>query len=160
MTGERHSLYNGLRADCWLRHPPHHRPPSRRAAGPRGILPALGAWPVVLAATEFTGFKLVQFAGRLQLLDLAPGVSGALLTFRLLILGVAVAATWLSVLAPGHRWHFGYRLSGWYIVVLAAVALALGLAKSGIEVPPLGFALWFAGAAFFLVAEFGRSKPP
>ena len=136
---------------------------ARLLAGPLALVGFFLPWahgPGVLAATEFSGFKLVQFAVRLQLLDLAPGISGALLTFRLLILGVAVAATWLSVLAPGHRWHFAYRLSGWYIVVLAAVALALGLAKSGIEVPPLGFALWFAGAAFFLVAEFGRSKPP
>ncbi len=114
--------------------------------------------PRVLAATEFSGFKLVQFAGRLRVLDLAPAVDGAVLSIRVLILGVAIAATWLTLLAPRHRWHFGYRLSGLYIVATAAIALVIGLLKSGIEAPPLGFALWCTGAALFLVAEYGAAR--
>lgn len=133
----------------------------RVAAGPLVFVGFFLPWakgPGVFAATDFTGFKLVQFAGRLQLLDLPAAVGGTLLAIRLLILLVAVAAVWLTILAPAHRWHAIYWLSGWYISGFAAIALVIGIAKSGISFPPAGFALWLLGSLAFLVNEWPRPR--
>ncbi len=139
----------------------HARALARVAAGPLVFVGFFLPWakgPGLLAATDFTGFKLVQFAGRLQLLELPVVVGSSLLGIRLLILMVAVAAAWLTVLAPLHRWHTAYWLSGWYLTVLAGLAVAIGLAKSGVTVPPAGLALWLLGVLAFLANEFPR--PP
>ena len=70
---------------------------------------------------------------------------------RLAILGVAIAGAWQLLLAPVHRMHFGYRLSGWYLVAVAGFCGAIGLARSGLEVPPAGLmCLAFAAACFLL----------
>lgn len=133
----------------------------RVAAGPLVFVGFFLPWakgPGLFAATDFTGFKLVQFAGRLQLLDLPVAMGGSLLAVRLLILLVAVAAVWLTLLAPAHRWHAVYWLSGWYITGLAALALVIGITRSGITFPPTGFALWLLGALAFLVNEFPRQR--
>lgn len=115
--------------------------------------------PGPFAATDFTGFTLVGFAGRLQALDLSIAADGTLWGVRLAILGVAVAATWQTLLAPAHRWHFAYSLSGWYIVASAAAMLGLGLLRTGIVLPPVGFALTVFGAVLFLAAWLATASP-
>ena len=80
-------------------------------AGPSALAGFFLPWAHVhgpLAATRFSGFTLVGFAGRLQLLDLSPSQSAALVVARCCVLGVAVAATWQTLLAPAHRWHPAY----------------------------------------------------
>lgn len=132
----------------------------RTAAGPLALTGFFLPWahgPGLLAATEFTGFTLVGFAGRLQALELPLLASGTLLFVRLLILGIAIAALWLTLLAPRHTWHLAYSASGWYLATTAALALLLGLLKSGPTIPPLGLAFWFLGALAFLLS---RRRPP
>ncbi|MBI5948990.1 MAG: hypothetical protein HY875_12700 [Chloroflexi bacterium] len=132
---------------------------ARICAGPLALAGFFLPWaqgPGPLAATSFSGFGLVGFAGRLQALDLAPAQSGALLAARLLVLGVAVAAAWQCALAPAHRWHPVYAISGWYVAGFAALAIALGASRSGLTVPPVGLALLVAGGALFAAAELGR----
>jgi hypothetical protein len=134
---------------------------ARVSAGPLVLsgffLPwAHGAGP--LAATVFTGFTLIGFAGRLVLLDLTPGQSVAVWAVRLLVLGVAVAAAWQTLLAPAHRWHPAYAWSGWYLVAGIVIALSAGVYRSGIVLPTSGLLLWLTGAGLFVVAEFFRRR--
>lgn len=126
----------------------------RLGAGPLALAGFFLPWsagPGPFAAYDFTGFTLVGFAGRLQALDLSLAAGTMLWAIRLLILGVAITGAWQTVLAPAHRGHFGYPLSGWYLVGAALVLLAIGLARSGLTVPPLGFAMVVAGALCFAV---------
>jgi hypothetical protein len=109
--------------------------------------------PSVLAQESYSGFELVGFAGRLQALDLGFSASAALWSVRLLILGVAIAAAWHTVLAPAARWHFVYPLSGWYLGIAGGVAAGIGIWRAGIEQPPLGLGLWLAGGALFVACE-------
>ena len=137
---------------------------ARICAGPLAFAGFFLPWaqgPGPLAATSFSGFGLVGFAGRLQALDLAPAASWSLLVVRLLVLGVAVAAAWQCALAPAHRWHPVYAMSGWYVVAFAALTAAIGVWRGGLAVPPPGLALVIAGAAFFALTELGRllSRP-
>ncbi|MEO6396934.1 MAG: hypothetical protein ABIP13_00550 [Tepidiformaceae bacterium] len=128
----------------------------RIAVGPLAVAGFFLPWahgPGVLAANQFTGFTLVGFAGRLQQLDLSLTVGGGLWTARLAILGVVIAGSWQTLLAPMHSWHPGYPASGWYLVVFSVLAAAIGVAKSGLTLPPLGLASVFASAAFFLIAS-------
>ena len=125
----------------------------RLAAGPLALAGFFLPWahgPGPFAATEFTGFTLVGFAGRLQALDLSLAQGGMLWAARLVILGVAVSAAWQTLLAPVHRWHFAYAPSGWYLVGAAALLAGVGLARSGVVLPPLGLALVVAGALCFV----------
>lgn len=112
-----------------------------------------------LASTDFTGFRLFGFAGRLQALDLTPAQDGVLWLFRLLILGVAIAALWHTLLAPAHRRHRAYALSGWYLAAFGAVAALLGLLRAGVTTPPLGLALLVVSATLFAALELTRSRP-
>ncbi len=127
----------------------------RLGAGPLAFVGFFLPWatgPGPFAATDFTGFTLVGFAGRLQALDLSVTAGATLWAIRLAILGVAIAGTWQTVLAPKHRGHFGYPVSGWYLVAAAASLLAIGLARRGMAMPPLGFALIVAAGLCFLVS--------
>ncbi|MEP6870857.1 MAG: hypothetical protein ABI939_03305 [Anaerolineaceae bacterium] len=123
------------------------------AVGPLALAGFFLPWahgPGILAANEFTGFTLVGFAGRLQQLNLSLTVGTGLWIVRLAILCVAVAGAWQTLLAPLHRWHLGYALSGWYLVVFAAAATVVGVAKSGLVVPPFGLALVITAGVIFL----------
>ncbi|MGK2965656.1 MAG: hypothetical protein ACSLFM_08605 [Tepidiformaceae bacterium] len=129
---------------------------ARLAAGPLAFVGFFLPWATgtgPFAANDFSGYALVTFSGRLRALELDPGPTALLWAIHLAILGVAVAAAWLTMLAPFHRNHAVYRLSGWYVATLLAVALAIGLTRDGIVVPPLGLALWIAGAALFTAAQ-------
>ena len=133
----------------------------RLAAGPLALAGFFLPWahgPGAFAATEFTGFTLVGFAGRLQALDLSVLQGGVLWAARLVILGVAIAGTWQTLLAPGHRTHFAYPVSGWYLAVAAGVLSFAGLARSGLELPPLGLALVVAGGVCFLASTIGARE--
>ncbi|MGH2609332.1 MAG: hypothetical protein ACRDHF_09620 [Tepidiformaceae bacterium] len=129
---------------------------ARMAAGPLVVAGFFLPWaqgPSVLASETYSGFELVGFAGRLQALDLGLTESAALWSVRLLILGVAIAAAWHTVLAPAARWHFGYPLSGWYLGITGGIAAGLGIWRAGIVAPPLGLAMWLAGGALFVGCE-------
>lgn len=128
----------------------------RFGAGPAALLGFFLPWaegPGPYAATEFTGFTLVGFAGRLQALEFSPAVGAMLWAVRLAILGVAIAGVWQLVLSPYPKLHRGYGVSGWYLVGAAAAMLAIGFASAGLTAPPLGFALVVLGAVLFLVAR-------
>lgn len=135
---------------------------ARLGAGPLALAGFFLPWahgPGPFAANEFTGFTLVGFAGRLQALDLSLAQGGALWAVRLAILGVAVAATWQTLLAPRHRAHFGYPVSGWYLAVMAGLCAAVGVYRAGFEVPPAGLALVAAGGMLFVLARFLSTAP-
>jgi hypothetical protein len=128
----------------------------RCMAGPLVLIGFFLPWahgPGVLAAAQFSGYELVGFTGRLQLLDLPLMAGAALVLARMLILCVAVAATWQALLAPFGRRHLLYTVSGWYLGAFALVALAIGVWKSGITVPPSGLALLASGAIAFIAAR-------
>lgn len=129
---------------------------ARVAVGPLALAGFFLPWaqgPGVLAANQFTGFTLVGFAGRLQQLDLSLTVGGGLWLARLAILGVAIAGAWQTVLAPLHRWHPGYVISGWYLVAFGVVAGAIGVAKSGVVAPPPGLGMVLAAALLFVTTR-------
>ncbi len=138
---------------------------ARLVAGPLVLAGFFLPWaegPGILAATEFTGFKLVSFTGRLEQLDLSLLQSGGLWLVRLILLGVVVAAVWHSLLAAVHRRHRFYGLSGWYLVTVMTLALGLGLARYGLVLPPAGLALCGGGALLFALCELGefvRQRP-
>lgn len=129
---------------------------ARLTAGPLAFAGFFLPWaegPGPFAATDFSGYSLVAFSGRLRALELDPGPAITLGAIHVAILGVAVAGAWLTMLAPFHRKHPVYRLSGWYISAILAVALAIGLMRDGVVLPPPGLALWIGGAACFIAAE-------
>lgn len=127
----------------------------RLMVGPLALAGFFLPWatgPGPFAATEFTGFTLVGFAGRLQALNLSGAQGGFLWAIRLAILAVAIAAVWQLILAPRHRHHFGYPLSGWYLASAGAFCVAIGLARSGLAVPPTGLACLMGASLSFVVA--------
>lgn len=134
---------------------------ARLAVGPLALVAFFLPWahgPGPLAATEFTGYRLVGYAGRLQALDFSLSQGAALWSARLVILAVAVAATWQTLLAPRHRSNPFYPISGWYLVALAAAALGIGVARAGVVVPPPGLLLLGLAGALFTAAEFTRAR--
>lgn len=129
---------------------------SRLAVGPIALVAFFLPWahgPGPLAATEFTGYRLVGYAGRLQALEVSVSQGAALWFVRMIILAVAVAATWQTLLAPRHRSNPVYPISGWYLVALAGVALSIGVARAGVVVPPPGLLLLGLAGALFTAAE-------
>lgn len=134
---------------------------ARLAVGPLALAAFFLPWahgPGPLAATEFTGYRLVGYAGRLQALDFSVSQGVALWSARLLILAVAVAATWQTLLAPRHRSNLVYPISGWYLVALAVAALGIGVLRAGVVVPPPGLMLLGLAAALFAAAELTRTR--
>ncbi len=133
----------------------------RLAVGPLALAGFFLPWahgPGVLAANQFTGYRLVGVAGRFQELDLGLAAENAIVLLRFAVLGVAIAAIWQSILAPRWRWHLGYLLSGWYLVAFAIVATAVGLGRVGLSIPPLGLILVIVAAAFFGTCELLRLR--
>lgn len=134
---------------------------ARLAVGPIAIAGFFLPWadgPGVFAGTQFTGFTLLGFAGRLHALDLSLAVGGGLWIARLAILGVLIAGAWQTLLAPMHRWHVGYSASGWYLAGFSAVACAAGLARSGVVLPPLGLGLVLGAAVLFLAGRWATPR--
>lgn len=140
------------------------RAPSRRLAGvilgvvsgPLALAGFFLPWakgPGVLAGSEFSGYGLVGFAGRLQQLDLTPAEGGLLAAGRLAILLVAVAAVWLALLSPWARRHPLRRAAGWYMVGFALIAAGIGLAAGGPGLPASGLGLVFVAALAFAAGE-------
>lgn len=131
----------------------------RLGVGPLAIAGFFLPWahgPGPFAANEFTGFTLVGFAGRLQALDLSLTQGGLLWAIRLAILGVAISGAWQLLLAPLHRAHLAYQLSGWYVVAAASLCLAIGVLRAGVVLPPAGLICLAAAAGLFLVARLRR----
>ena len=133
----------------------------RLAVGPIALVAFFLPWahgPGPLAATEFTGYRLVGYAGRLQALDLSLAQGAGLWVIRILILAVAVAAAWQTMLAPRHRAHPVYPLSGWFLVALSAACFAVGAARAGLVIPPLGLLLLGVAAVVFAAAELATAR--
>ncbi len=128
----------------------------RLGVGPLALASFFLPWahgPGPLAASEFTGYRLVGYAGRLQELDLSLGAGAALWAARLLVLAVVVAAAWQTMLAPWHRSHPAYPISGWYLVALGAVAIGIGISRVGVVIPPPGLLLLALAGGLFAAAE-------
>lgn len=134
----------------------------RFGVGPLALAGFFLPWasgPGALAGTEFSGFTLVGFAGRLQALDLSFAAGGTLWAIRIAILGVAVAGAWQTVLAPRHHGHFAYPVSGWYLVGFAAICIVIGLAREGLTAPPVGLACVVGAGLCFAFAWKNRRTP-
>ena len=134
----------------------------RLGVGPMAIAGFFLPWahgPGPFAANQFTGFTLVGFAGRLQALDLSLAQGGTLCAIRLAILGVVIAGAWQMLLAPAHRSHPAYPISGWYVVAAAGICLSIGVLRAGVSVPPAGLGLIAAAAVLFVAATLlGRAS--
>lgn len=127
----------------------------RLGVGPLAIAGFFLPWahgPGPFAANQFTGFTLVGFAGRLQALDLSLAQGGMLWAIRLAILGVVIAGAWQVLLAPAHRSHPAYPISGWYVVAAAGICVTIGVVRAGMSIPPAGLGLIAAAAVLFVVA--------
>ncbi len=127
------------------------------AAGPFALaaffLP-LAHGPSLLEPYRFSGLELTTLAGRLQTLDLTAPEAIALWVARLALIGIPIAGAWQTLLAPAHRWHPGYRASGWFLVAVAMLLLVAQFGRRGAESPPWGLALLAAGALVFLAVRF------
>ena len=133
---------------------------ARIASGPLALGGFFLPWthgPGVLSARTFSGYDLVGAADRLRQLELSPGQGVALVGVRLGILAIAIAATWLTLLAPWHSRHIAYIASGWYLAIAVLVALTIGIIRAGLVLPPAGLALWLLGAGLFIA---GVSRRP
>jgi hypothetical protein len=129
---------------------------ARLTAGPLALAGFFRPWwrgSGLLAGTGFSGYKLTGFTGSLQQLPLGTLQGGVLMVVRVLIVSVAVAALWHTLLAPVLRSHPVYVATGWYLAVLGAVTLAIVWNRSGVGVPPDGLLLWLGGAALFVACE-------
>lgn len=129
----------------------------RLASGPLTLaaffLPwASGAGP--LAATDFSGLRLVRFSESLAGLDLGAGASAAVWAVHIGLITVAIAATWQTLLAPARPRARLCVYSGWYsagaALVAGTAALAFGLDTH------VGLHLWAVGAGCFVISELGR----
>lgn len=126
----------------------------RLAAGPLALAGFLLPWthgPGVLAPEYYSGFDLVRLTGVLQQLDLPAAQSVTLIAVRVLLVGMPVAAVWLTLLAPAHRWHPVYPVAGAYLVLATAGLLIIALFRIGIAIPTPGLALLLASAAAIVV---------
>jgi hypothetical protein len=101
--------------------------------------------PGMLASVDFSGASLLAFGGRLQSLDLAPGSEAALWALRAAVVGVPLAATWLTLLTALRLHGALATWSGGYLAVVAAGLGALGLAGHR-----LGSGAWLIIAAALL----------
>lgn len=129
---------------------------ARAAVGPLAFVAFFSDWVEgsgALAGHAFSGFDLVAFTGRLQTLDLAPWESALLWAVRLGVLGVAIAAAWQCVLAPGLLRHPAYAVSGWYLAIAAVLVMIIGVARDGLALPPGGPLLALAAGAFVLASR-------
>jgi hypothetical protein len=129
---------------------------ARVAAGPLALAAFFLPWAHgsgLLAGYAFSGFDLVGFAGRVEQLDLGPFAGGGLWLLRALLLGVAVAAVWLTLLAPLAPRHPVHRFSGWYLALLGVALLAVEAVRGDLAPAPTGLVLWLAGVALFVLGE-------
>lgn len=135
---------------------------ARLSAGPLALAGFFLPWtegPGGLASVDFSGYGLARFSGRLMDLELGLTWTAALVAFRVLIVGVAVAATLQALLSPVFGWHRAHTISGWYLVVAAPAAFGLCLALSGGLVVGPGVMLLIAGALAFASGEvLGRPR--
>ena len=107
----------------------------------------------VLAGQSFSGLDLVRLGDVLPLLVEVPGGNPAVLVLRVAAVGVVVAAVWLTLLAPAHRWHVAYAASGWYLVATLLLLLWVHIDRQQAAWPPSGAMAWLAGVACFVASE-------
>lgn len=109
--------------------------------------------PGLLDDRSFSGFRLVSFTGQLEDAGLAPLPELAWLGVRALLVFVAIAAAWQTLLAPRFRWHAAYRLSGWFLVVSGVGAVTFCASQWGLGAPLAGLVLVLTGCALFALCE-------
>lgn len=137
---------------------------ARLAAGPLALAGFFLPWtegPGALASVNFSGYELAGYSGRLMALELGLTWTAALITFRALIVGVAVTAALNALLSPAFRWHPAHTISGWYLVVAAPASFVFCLALSGDLVVRPGVLLLIAGALAYASGEvLGQPRLP
>lgn len=139
---------------------PRLRVAARCLAGPLALAAFFLPWAEgkgALGGHTFSGYDLVRFTANLQGLALSWVEGGALWAVRIAIVLVPVAATWLTLLAPRATRHPLCRASLLYLVAFSVVAIAMGLARSGVTAPPAGLALLAVAAALASVSGLLRS---
>jgi hypothetical protein len=114
----------------------------------------------------YSGFELVGLTSVLQQLELPASGRVALHITRGLLLAVPVAAVWMTLLAPTHRWHWGYRLASVYLIVAGVGLAAFGLIRLGPSIPMPGIGLLLLASVAALSQHLGapvridRLSPP
>ena len=109
--------------------------------------------PSLLSPYRFTGLELVTLTGRLQTLDLNGGEQTTLWMLRIALICVPIAAAWQTLLAPFHRWHPGYAISGWFLVAASLLLVVVELARTAFSFATTGLVLLLAAAALFLLSR-------
>jgi len=102
-------------------------------AGPVAMVAFLLPWlhgPGPLASESYSGLGLVQLLGALAEAEPTPAGMAKFTALRCLVLGVAVSAVWLTLLAPRLRWHWGYRAAASYIVAASGILLIHALVST------------------------------
>jgi hypothetical protein len=125
----------------------------RIAAGPLVLLAFLLPWthgPGALAGESYTGLDLVRLAGVLQGLHLPAAQAATLAAARFALVGLPVAAAWLTILGPAHRWHWGYVAAAAYLVLAASSIAAIGLIRNGFALPMPGPTLLVVASGMLL----------
>jgi len=122
-------------------------------AGPVAMAAFLLPWlqgPGPLASERYSGLGLIQLLGALAEAEPTPAGTAIFMVLRCLVLGVAVSAVWLTLLAPRLRWHWGYRAAAGYMVVATGILLVHALAST--RGNPLPGAWVMAAATLFVLA--------
>ena len=112
-----------------------------------------------LGSGPYSGYELVQLTGILGQLNLPAGQEIALALIRILLIAIPVAGVWVTLLAPAHRWHWGFRLACAYLVIAALLLVALSVVRSGQVVPGSGVVLLLAAALAISASLFRFLRP-
>lgn len=126
-------------------------------AGPLALAGFLLPWipgSGPLSGESFSGFELIRVLGVLQASEASLDEELKWLALRLLILGIPVVATWITLLAPAHRWHRAYPLAASYLVLVAATLAGFSLATK--DVPMVGGILMMLSVLSLLGSPFLR----
>jgi len=94
-----------------------------------------------LSGETYSGFDLVRLSGAFQAADLPATIVTVAGVFRVLFIGFAVAAAWLTMLAPAHRGHPAYAASASYLALTAVVVVVVSLLVSPGALPGPGACL-------------------
>jgi hypothetical protein len=125
-------------------------------AGPLALVAFFLPWtsgPGILAIETYSGFDLVRVTGVLQSLELPAAEGATLVAVRVLLLAIPVAATWVTILAPAHRWHWAYPAAAAYLVAITPAILLARLLITGDVLPSPGLALLVLASMLLVMAH-------
>lgn len=123
------------------------------AAGPLALAGLFLPWfrpGGVLTGQTFDAYDVVRIGAALDALDVSVAVLATAWAMRIIVVGVAVSAVWLILLAR-RRTHPLHRAACGFLLLAAPAAIALGLA--------MGFGIG-TGLIFIAVAAVLASAPP